>query len=186
MISDQLSLLLANTPSKLGEMNVDVSSFFGSKLLTHGDLDHSWHDWTIDKVDQRLAGTDQKICITFREFPGKPLGLNETNGRRVIALYGRDANRWIGQPLLVYRSKTTFAGDIVLCVRVCGRSQVPPDPIFDLQGNPVPFQPIAPAVPPQPVAPAAPAPAPAPVAPVAPAPAAATPWDAATQNNPST
>jgi len=185
MISDQLSLLLANTPSKLGEMNVDVSNFLGGRFLTQLDLSQPYQVCTISKADQQLVGTDQKICVTLPDFPSKPLGLNKVNLKRVVELYSTDANNWIGQQVVVYRTTTQYAGKTVLCVRICGPSQAPPDPPCDRQGNPVPFQPIAPAVPPQPVAPAAPAPAPAP-APVAPAPAAATPWDAATQNNPST
>ena len=62
---------------------MDVSSFLGGNFLTHVDLPLPYQVWTIGKADQQLVGTDQKICLTFAEFPAKSLGLNKTNLRRV-------------------------------------------------------------------------------------------------------
>lgn len=78
---------------------MNVSSFLGGNYLTHTDLPLPLQTWTIGKVDQQLVGTDQKICITFGEFPTKPLGCNKTNLRRIVELYGLDGAAWSGKQL---------------------------------------------------------------------------------------
>ena len=157
---------------------MDVSSLLGGNWLSHPDLPAPWQTWTISQGQMQLVGGDQKFCVTFVEFPSKPLVLNKTNLRRTAELYSTNAKTWIGRQLLVYRSLTTFGSENRLCVRVCGPQQMPPDPIHDQHGNVVPYQPQ----PPQPVAqqPAAvQAPATPPLAQVP-------PWDtdAATENSP--
>ena len=117
---------------------MNVSSFLNGNYLTHQDLRLNVQVWTMSKVDQQLIGDKTKICVTFADFPAKPLALNKTNLRRIVGLYGVEAELWIGKQLRIYRSQTTFAGKGELCVRVCGPDQDPPDPIYDLQGNPVP------------------------------------------------
>ena len=135
---------------------MDVSQFLGGSLLTHVDLPQPVQQWTIGKVDQQMVGqgqqAEQKICITFNEFPSKPLALNKTNLKRVAGLYTVQATHWGGKQMQVYRSATTFQGASKLCVRVCGPGQVPPDPICDPQGAPVLYQPPAATVAPQPPA----------------------------------
>ena len=147
---------------------MDVSSFMGGNFLTHLDLPQPYQVWSINTVDQQLVGqgktAEQKICVTFSEH-AKPLALNKTNLKRIAELYGTDANAWIGKQMLVYRSNTTFGNDTVLCVRVCGPAQAPPDVICDAQGNAVAYQPVV----------TAPAPAAQPVA--APTPQNSAPWD---------
>lgn len=140
---------------------MDVSQFLGGSLFSQTDLGaNPWQLMTITNVDQQMVGqgqtAEQKICLHFSES-AKPLGLNRTNLRRVAELFGTQSTAWIGQQLLVYRSTTSFQGKAMLCVRLCGAQQAPPDPICDQQGNAVGYQPAAPA--------AAPAPSPAPAAP---------------------
>lgn len=166
---------------------MDVSSFLGGNFLTQVDLPQPCQMWTIAKADQQLVGqgqsAEQKICIRFREFPSKPLALNKTNLTRVADLYSTDAGAWIGKPLLVYRSSTSYQGQPKLCVRVCGPQQAPPDPLCDPQGNAVLYQPPAPPVQQQPVPapanqPAQPQPAPAQPQPAASQPVQApAPWE---------
>ena len=124
---------------------MDVSSFLGGNFLSQVDLQQPVQLWTIGKVDQQLVGqgqtADQRVCVTFAEFPSKPLALNKTNLKRVAELYTVDANAWIGRQVQVYRTTTDFAGRTTLCVRVCGPTQAPPEPLCDQQGNAVPFQP---------------------------------------------
>ncbi len=122
---------------------MDVSGFMGGNFLTQLDLPLPYQVWTIAKVDQQLVGqgqnAEQKICVTFNEN-SKPLALNKTNLKRVAALYTTDANAWGGRQLLLYRSRTTFGNEPKLCVRVCGPTQPPLDPVCDPQGNAVMFQ----------------------------------------------
>jgi hypothetical protein len=117
---------------------MDVSKFLTGNFLTHLDLPLPNQPWTIGKADQQLVGSDQKICITFAEFPAKPLGCNKTNLRRIVELYGIHAEGWVGKQLQVYRSQTAYSGKLMQCVRVCGPQQLPPDGVYDAQGIPIP------------------------------------------------
>ena len=118
---------------------MDVSSFLGGNFLTHLDLPQPFQQWTIAKADQQLVGSDQKICLTFSEFPSKPLACNKTNLRVVAELYSTNAESWAGKQLLVYRTRTQFQGQPKLCVRVSNPHQPPPEPVLDPQGNPVTY-----------------------------------------------
>jgi len=126
---------------------MNVSSFLSGNFLTHVDLPQSSQCWTISKTGQQLVGTDQKIVITFAEFPAKPLGLNKTNLGRIAKLNGFEADAWAGKQLQVYRSRTTYSGKVMPCVRVCSPQQLPPEGVCDANGNPVGPQP-APQTPP--------------------------------------
>ncbi|MCE9552869.1 MAG: hypothetical protein K8T91_05775 [Planctomycetes bacterium] len=125
---------------------MDVSGFLGGSVLTQLDLLQPCQVWTIGQVKQQLVGTDPKIAVTFVEFSSKPLALNKINLRRLAQLYGTHADNWVGKPLVVYRSMTSYQGQSMPCVRVCGPQQVPPDLICDQRGNPVVYQNAAPQV----------------------------------------
>jgi len=143
---------------------MDVSSFLGGNFLTHLDLPAPVQTWTIAKVEQQMVGqganAEEKICVRFSEFPSKPLSLNKVNLRRIVRLYTTDATQWIGKQVLIYRSQTTYASDMVLCVRVNTPGVVPPlnerqlpEPILEKNGLPfVPQQSTTAQVPIQPVA----------------------------------
>lgn len=122
---------------------MDISSFMSGNYLTHGDLSLPSQTWTITQANQQLVGDDQKICISFAEFPAKPFGLNKTNLRRIADLYGVDTSTWTGKQLQVYRSTTTYSGKVMQCIRVCGPQQTPPEVVCDSQGIAVPPAPPA-------------------------------------------
>ena len=164
---------------------LDIQSFLGGNFFSQRDLAQPAQVLTIAKVEPKVVGqgkqAETKICLTFAESP-KPLVMNKTNLSRVAELYGeapQDVVSWRGRQLLVYRSMTTFSGQAMLCVRCCGPSQAPPDPICDAQSNVVPYsqaigQPPQQAAPPQQQQPATPRPAAAPPQPAQPP--AASPW----------
>jgi len=120
---------------------LDISSFIGGRFLTHLDLPAPSQVWTVAKADQQIVKDEPKICITFAEFPGKSLACNKVNLERAGELYSKDAESWVGNSLLVYRSKTMFGGQMVLCIRVAAPGSLPPDPVFDRNGNPAPAGP---------------------------------------------
>jgi hypothetical protein len=165
---------------------MDVSSFLSGNFLTHLDLPLPLQVWTIQSAAPQLVGTDQKICISFAEFPAKPLGCNKTNLTRVAELYGTNADGWIGKQMQVYRSTTSYSSKVMRCIRLSRPGQATPDPACDAQGNVLPPIAPAPAAPlqQQPVAPVQQQPIAAPQQPIA-APVQ-TPWeqDLAQQNNP--
>ena len=175
---------------------MDVSGFLGGNFLTHLDLPQPYQVWTIAKIDQQLVGqgqtAEQKICVTFSEH-NKPLAMNKTNLKRTALLYSTNANAWGGKQVLVYRSSTTYGNDTVLCIRVCGPTQPPLDPICDAQGIAVLFQAVAqpttspaPQSPPAPISPPAAQPVAAPAAQSQPAavPRSAAPWDQQNEDSP--
>lgn len=162
---------------------MDVSQFLGGNYLAHTDLPLPYQVWTISKVDQQVLDESPKVCVGFAEH-AKSLACNKTNLTRLSELYGTDTTQWIGKQVLVYRSTTAFQGQTRRCIRLCGPTQTPPDPICDQQGNVVPFQP--PQVVQQPIN--QPVPQTAQVQPVqAPQPqAVADPWQGQQQQNPPT
>ena len=147
---------------------MDVSSFMSGNFMTHLDLPLPSQVWTINQVEQLLVGTDQKICVTFTEFPSKPLGLNKVNLRALVAAYSTDSNTWIGRQLELFKAQCDFQGRQVDCVRV----RIPQQPAV-LAAAPAPAAQVAQ----QPVA--APAvPVQAPVAPPQTQPTQVAPWEA--------
>lgn len=53
-------------------------------------------------------------------FDGKEKGmvLNKTNSKTIAALYGNDTANWIGKPISIYATRTTFGSEEVDCIRV--------------------------------------------------------------------
>lgn len=125
---------------------MDISKHLGSNFLNHLDLTQPFQTYIIKQVTQQMIGNEQKICVTFVEFASKPLALNKTNLTRLGQMYGMESNNWIGKPLLVYRSMTTYEGRTMPCIRICGPHQAPPDLVCDQRGNPVVSQHAAPQV----------------------------------------
>ena len=138
-------------------MAMDISSHLGSSYLKHGDLLVPIQPVTIETVNQQPVGQDvnaqQKICVTFSEFPNKSLVCNQTNLGRLAKLYGVDAENWIGKQVSVYRSQTSYQGQSAFGVRLCGLGDDPPDPVVDSNGVPVAYTPtpVGPSAPPTPV-----------------------------------
>ena len=131
--------------------------------MTQVDLPSPAVIWTIAEAAQKRVGTDEKVCLSFQEFGGKPLGLNKCNLKNVASLYGVEADAWIGKTIKLYRAMTQFSGKSMLCIRCCGADQQPPEQVYDAAGNPVvppapaqvaaaPVQPVAAAVQAAPVA----------------------------------
>jgi hypothetical protein len=126
---------------------VNISSFLSGNFLSNLDLPAPSQVWTINKAEQKLVGSDTKVCVTFSEFPSKPMVFNKTNLVRTAELYGLEASAWPGKQLQVYRSTTSYSGKVVQCMRVCGPGQATPEPVCDAQGNLIPPVTPAPAVP---------------------------------------
>jgi hypothetical protein len=63
-------------------------------------------------------GTAEQKPFLFLEGHDKPLGCNVTNGSVIAALYGDDDSAWPGKFITLYRTKASFAGRMVDCIRV--------------------------------------------------------------------
>lgn len=74
---------------------------------------------TVQRVEKKEVGSEKVIkgVVYFEEF-GRGLVLNKTNSRTIAGLYGSDTDEWIGQPITIYRSETSFQNKTVPCIRV--------------------------------------------------------------------
>jgi len=90
---------------------------------------------------------EPKRSIRFAELPDGRLILNRTNKDRLIALYGLDGAAWIGRRVLVYRTRTTYAGRPENGIRVWHPREIPPDMVIDENGQPVTVTPPPPHAP---------------------------------------
>lgn len=74
---------------------------------------------TIKSVGFKQVGEDKitKGYVQFEEFD-RPMILNRTNLKRVIAHHGNETDKWVGKQLTLYPSETDYAGKTVPCIRV--------------------------------------------------------------------
>lgn len=63
--------------------------------------------------------------VTFAKKQ-KPLGLNSTNARTISTLVGsEDTNRWKGQWITLFVTKTKIGNDVVDCIRIAQKAPTP-------------------------------------------------------------
>jgi hypothetical protein len=81
---------------------------------------------TMKDVGFKIVGEAKvnKGVIHLVEFD-RPLVLNRTNLKRIVALYGSDTDAWGGKKIELYPSEAEMAGKTVPCIRV--REKVPSD-----------------------------------------------------------
>ncbi len=72
---------------------------------------------TFDRVEEELIGGEMRYVIFFAEFQ-RGLILNHTNSRSIARMYGGEVDNWVGKKLTLYRSETSFNGEVKPCVRV--------------------------------------------------------------------
>jgi len=78
---------------------------------------------TIVNVGFKEVGEERKNkgFVAFAEFD-RPMVLNRTNLKRIIAIYGKDTDAWKGKKITIYPSETDMAGKTVACLRVRERA----------------------------------------------------------------
>jgi hypothetical protein len=64
------------------------------------------------------GGASQKKPILHFNKTDKRFILNKTNGKIIAALYGTDADKWVGKPITLYATKASFGGEQVDAIRV--------------------------------------------------------------------
>lgn len=95
---------------------------------------------TIDRVEAgKVVGqggkSSGKPVIYWREKDWRPMALNKTNGKTIVALYGTpDVTQWAGKRVTLYPTTTTFGSETVECIRI--RPAIPEAPRgdFDIDG----------------------------------------------------
>lgn len=119
---------------------MDVRLLFPSLYLGAPDLRGKDVTLTISRLQVDTLKTDKgdekKPVIYFEETAAKArkagspdkekrLVLNKTNMRSIAALYGFEANDWVGKRIVLYATRDRAFGKIVDCIRV--REQAPID-----------------------------------------------------------
>lgn len=97
--------------------------FFDNDYIGSFDLGPGDHAVVIERVEQgelQIPGTSAKERKPLVRFVGKkkPMVLNATNAKTIAAIYGTNTDEWVGKPIAIYATKTTFAGEEVDCIRV--------------------------------------------------------------------
>ena len=80
---------------------------------------------TIRAVTLENIGDNEGKPVVYFEGAGKGLLLNRTNATTIAGHYGPETEHWIGKPITLFASETSFGGARVACLRV--RSTPPPD-----------------------------------------------------------
>lgn len=84
--------------------------------ITPDDVQGKPAPLTIDSAELRdLAPigsrrADNKIVITFKEFPGKEYICNATSYKTLVQKYGENYERWKGQVIVMAPTTNTFEG----------------------------------------------------------------------------
>lgn len=127
---------------------MDVRGAFPGQYVKASDLGGKSVVVVIERVEMEDISGDTKPVVHFR---GKERGLalNKTNANMIGELLGTyETERWIGQAILLYPSKTDFQGKRVDCIRidkaptgapVSTTPPPPPPPPFEAGGEDVPF-----------------------------------------------
>ena len=56
--------------------------------------------------------------VVYFSYLDKPLVLNVTNERSMVALYGTDSKGWIGKEIVLYKTETQWNDETVRCIRI--------------------------------------------------------------------
>ena len=99
---------------------------------------------TISEVhywDDGIWAAEPVRVLNFHEIPDGDLVLRKLNKERVMALYTTNGLTWPGKKLLLYRTRTSYAGRPCPGVRVSHPDEVPPELVIDEHGQPVTLTP---------------------------------------------
>jgi hypothetical protein len=98
---------------------VKISDAFPGQYLKTSDLKGQRVVVTIDRIEIKDLGRDEKKPVLY--FKGKKRGLilNKTNANSIIDIMGtEETERWHGRQIVLFHSKTDFQGGRVDCIRV--------------------------------------------------------------------
>jgi hypothetical protein len=91
-----------------------------SQWLSKDDVTTNGTAATIARITQEEVGSDRDLRFAIH-FQGniKPMILNKTNTRILVALFGHDSDGWLGKTITVYNDPTVgYAGQITGGVRI--------------------------------------------------------------------
>jgi hypothetical protein len=92
---------------------MNVNDLLQSKYLGKSDLDSAGKNYTIDSLEVVTVGLDNedKPCLYFTQ--GKPMLVNKTNLRTLMAMFGPDSLAWKGKQINVFNDVTVhYQGNV--------------------------------------------------------------------------
>ena len=99
---------------------MNIGNAFPSKYLKAANITQPVRV-TIERVDMEdVSGRGKKEMKPVLYFVAKEKGmvLNKTNSGVIEAVYGTETDEWVGKRVEIYAGETTFAGDMVPCLRL--------------------------------------------------------------------
>lgn len=106
---------------------VDWDELYEGRFLKAGHLNGQMVTFTIADVivDELLGdkGEQKKGIIRFREDE-RELALNKTNGKYLLAMFGRRVAEWKGKRVTLKPDKTKFGPEVVDCIRIFGSPDI--------------------------------------------------------------
>jgi hypothetical protein len=95
------------------------NKLFKSSYVKAADLNGRQRKLTITSVGVEAVGRDQeeKPVVRFEEIE-QAMVLNRINGETLCEAYGDDTDNWEGRKVVLFPSKTEYAGKRVDCVRI--------------------------------------------------------------------
>jgi hypothetical protein len=127
---------------------VKISEAFPGQYLKTSDLKGQRVVVTIDRVEIKDLGRDERKPVLYFKGKSRGLILNKTNANSIIDIIGtEETERWRGRQITLYHSKTDFQGGRVDCIRIdpAARNEKPaplkeePENDFVADDSDVPF-----------------------------------------------
>ena len=100
---------------------------FPSKFLKAADLTNRRQAVTVERWADEMVGSppEEKTVLYFREL-SKGLVLNKTNAESIEEVTGTDdLDAWVGNSVVLVRTKTDFQGKRVECIRIESPEELP-------------------------------------------------------------
>jgi hypothetical protein len=127
-------------------MNVDMSKFIAARSdqLNADDLIDGPRTVTITKVTAQPDAAEQPVSIHYEGGEGRPWKPCKTMRRILVGVWGKDASKYVGRSLTLYRDPTVaFGGLQVGGIRVSHMSDIAEDKTVALlvtRGRKAPFK----------------------------------------------
>ena len=99
---------------------MSLKDLYGGNYLKATDISGEVTDEIVDVTVEQIRdndGTRPKGCLHFKDLK-KGLILNATNYRACAGAWGDEDSTWIGQQIVVYSTRTMFAGKEVDALRL--------------------------------------------------------------------
>jgi len=98
---------------------MNVSDMHPSKFLAAADLKGSGHKVIISRLEQAEVGQEkEQKWVLYFQGKEKGLVLNKTNSLMIASSLGDETDNWMNKEIVIYPTKTSFAGKPVDAIRV--------------------------------------------------------------------